>query len=105
MNGSIGALGGLAIHKCDADSRLDRLAEGVQEILNLAGVRTDLIEDIAILPFTGTTSIRCRSSVEAIARSMALRHDSYFSLCLNIPSLLARRLIRRGARYCRLRPT
>lgn len=48
------------------DSRLDGLAEALEEILNLAGVRADLVEDALLLLGRGR-AVRVGAAVEAIA--------------------------------------
>ena len=58
-------------------SRLNWLTEGVEKILDLAGVRANLVKDSTILLLRGAASIVLSSSVEAIARRSTLRHDCF----------------------------
>lgn len=57
------------------DSRLDRLADGVERILNLAGIGTNLLEEALALLRVGVlgTTVRSRAA-EAVARVKSLRH-------------------------------
>lgn len=57
------------------DSRLDRLADGVERILNLAGIGTNLLEEALALLRVGVlgTTVGSRTT-EAVARVESLRH-------------------------------
>jgi hypothetical protein len=63
------------LQRTSLDSRLDRLADGVERILNLAGIGSNLLEKaLTLLRIDGLGSAIRRGATEAITRVESLGH-------------------------------
>jgi hypothetical protein len=73
------------------DSRLDRLADGVERILNLAGIGSNLLEKaLTLLRISGLRSAIRRGATEAVARVESVGH------CCRVDVRFRRKLVSRA---------